>query len=121
TRDDAKGFEHFVALGEKAFNSFAEKEAQKAQEVRAAAVSIAGSEENWAAVEDWVSANASPEEKKEILAGFNQGGVIAKALAEHLVNLHSNAVGVTKEPTDAVSPNAHNAPTNAGRIGKEQY
>lgn len=108
----AAGWEQFVALGEQAWNKNAEKTKATAAAVKAMVVQAAGGEAEWTAVQKWASANASPEEKAEVNALLNKGGVSARGAVKYLMDAYAKAGNVTVTPAD---------PTlNAGRGGKPE-
>ena len=105
------GWEQFVALGEAAYEKVSKQESEKAQAGREAIYKVAGGEESWKAVQTWASSNATPEEKAEINALLNQGGLAAKGAAQYLLDAYNRANNVVVEPKDPTA--------NAGRGGEQ--
>lgn len=105
----AVGWEQFVALGEMAFGRVKEQTSAKEAQMVKAVHDAAGGEEQWGAVKQWASSNATPEEKAEINALLNQGGLAAKGAVKYLVEAYNKANNVVVEPRDAAA--------NAGRAG----
>lgn len=97
----AAGWEQFVALGEAAFARTKEANETKAKAARAAVIKEAGGAEEWAAIQKWASANATPEEKAEINALLNQGGLAAKGAVRYLAEVYNRANNVVVNPADA--------------------
>lgn len=110
------GWEQFVALGEAAYARENAAATAKNEAIREAVYKEAGGKEEWAAVQQWASDNATPEEKAEVNAMLNQGGLASKAAVRHLVEAYSRANNVTVEPRDGTasasrgSPAGDNAP-----------
>ncbi len=105
----ATGWEQFIALGEAAFSRTKEQEAAKTAALQNLIVNTAGGKEEWAAVQQWASSNATPEEKQQINALLNQGGLAAKGAVKYLVDAYGRANNVTVNPRDVAG--------NAGRAG----
>lgn len=101
-----QGYAEFIALGEEAYKRQAEKAAAAAETTRKTIYDVAGGQDEWAAVQKWASENATAEEKAELNAQLNAGGLKAKAAAAYLVSAYNKAGNVTKEPADVVAPNA---------------
>jgi len=101
------GADAYVALAEGAFKEMQAHKADKEANTRALGVSIAGSEEELVAVLDWASANAEPNEKAEVNAMLERGGLAAEAVLHYLHNGYLNASGTTRSPMrTAVSQDA---------------
>lgn len=102
------GWEQYVALGEQAYQRNAEASKAAAAATLAAAEQIAGGADEWKAIQAWASANATPQEKAEINALLNAGGVKAKSAVVYLAGLYnkSNPERTPEDPT-----------ANAGRGG----
>lgn len=113
-----QGWEQFVALGEAAYTRT--KEAEKANSAKIAALvhEAAGGPEAWAEVQKWAAANATQEEKAEINALLNKGGLAAKGAVQYLVGAYNRATNVEATPADPVAragrgggvPTGDNAP-----------
>lgn len=101
-----QGYAEFVELGEQAYARTQEKNKAAAEATRAAVHAAAGGEEQWAAIQKWASANASPEEKAEINEQLNKGGIAAKAAVTYLMTTYAKSADMTQEPASAVKPGA---------------
>lgn len=109
TKGIAGAAEH-VALGEQAYgNRLAVQNAQVEKE-KASILEVVGGEANWSAIKEWAKANAEPAEAIAVNKALSAGGLVAKAVAAHLANLHSRATGTTVEPA---SVNGGNVASNA--------
>lgn len=112
-----QGWEQFVALGEAAYTRKAAETAKAQEAVKAAVYKEAGGKEEWEAVQKWASANATAEEKAEINALLNKGGLAAKGAVKYLVDAYGRANNVEVNPRDPLAsasrggvPNADTAP-----------
>lgn len=118
----AKGWEQFVALGEDAFKRTSAANTAKAEAVKKVVQEVAGGAEQWAEVQKWASANATAEEKAEINALLDKGGLQAKAAAKYLVDMYSKAGNVVtepKDPTEGASRGGKSAASNGPLSAKE--
>lgn len=95
-----QGWEQFVALGEQAFKKTAEQTEAKSKALREAVHKEAGGPEEWGAIQKWAGANATPEEKAEINALLNQGGLQAKLAVRYLASAYAKATNVVQDPKD---------------------
>jgi len=114
------GWEQFVALGEAAYARKAEGETKKAEAIRETVFKEAGGKEEWGNVQKWASSNATPEEKTQINALINQGGLAAKSAVKYLVDSYNRANNVEVNPRDPLEaatrggvPNAATGPLSA--------
>lgn len=103
------GWEQFIALGEAAFARTSADADKKAAASREAVIKEAGGEESWNAVKAWAGTNATPEEKEQINALLNQGGLAAKGAVRYLMEAYNRANNVEVNPNDPIA--------NAGRQG----
>lgn len=103
--DKARGWEQYVALAEKGFEEIQEKHVAREIETENTVYELVGGEDNWRAIQEWASSTADPEEKEEINAAFEAGGLQAKMAAAFLQQMHAAAVGV-REPAPAVNEEA---------------
>jgi hypothetical protein len=89
----AEGAAAYVAIAQQAHSRKAE--AEKAQEAQRTTVlhDTMGGEAGWQAVKNYVAANATPEELKEINANLNRGGLAAKATARYLKEVYERGTG----------------------------
>lgn len=106
------GWEQFVALGEQAVSKRTAAATEAKNAVKKMVVEAAGGEQEWNDVQKWASANATPEEKAEINAMLNKGGVAAKSAINYLMNAYSKAGNVVVNPADPTA--------NAGRGGRNE-
>lgn len=119
------GWEQFIALGEAAYARTTADNEKKAAASREAIYKIAGGEENWNAVKTWAGANATPEEKAEVNALLNQGGLAAKGAVQYLLQAYAKAANVEVNPRDplanagALPAAAANAPLSAREYAAE--
>jgi hypothetical protein len=102
-----QGWEQFVALGEAAYARTTADNDKKAAANRELVIKTAGGEEAWNAVKAWAGTNATAEEKAEINALLNQGGLAAKGAVQYLVAAYGRAANVEINPADPLA--------NAGR------
>lgn len=116
----APGWEQFVALGEAAYSRKAAEAASQRTALQEAVFKEAGGKEQWTAVQQWASANATPEEKAEINALLNKGGLAAKGAVKYLVDAYGRANNVEVNPRDPTAtasrggvPDAATAPLSA--------
>lgn len=116
-----RGWEQFVALGEAAYSRTTAEAEKKATAGREAVYKEAGGEENWNAIKAWAGTSATPEEKAEINALLNQGGVAAKGAVQYLARAYARANNVEVNPRDALAnagsgggvPSATNGPLSS--------
>lgn len=99
----ATGWEQFVALGEAAYTRKQAEAAAQRSALQEAVFKEAGGKEQWEAVQKWASANATPEEKAEINALLNKGGLAAKGAVKYLVDAYGRANNVEVSPRDATA------------------
>lgn len=119
--DKAQGWEQFIALAEKSYaDTKAANEARAAKD-REAIYGAVGGEAQWAAIQQWASANAEPEEKAEVNAALAAGGRQAKAMAVYLAQLYAQASGTTVNPANPLSPNATGGAPTSGALSPRQY
>lgn len=117
------GWEQFVALGEASYKRTSEANSAKQAKDQAAIFNLAGGKEAWGEVQQWAGANATPEEKVEINALLNQGGLAAKGAVQYLLSAYAKAGNVTVEPKDAIGNAARGgSPSgNAGPLSPREY
>lgn len=97
------GWEQFVALGEAAYERASATAKAKSEAIRESVYKEAGGKDEWAAIQKWASDNATPEEKAEVNALLNQGGLAAKAAVRHLSEAYGRANNVTINPRDGTA------------------
>lgn len=119
------GWEQFVALGEAAYARTTADNDKKAAASREAVYKVAGGEDNWNAIKTWAGTNATPEEKAEINALLNQGGLAAKGAVQYLMQAYAKAANVEVNPRDplanagALPAAVANAPLSAREYAAE--
>lgn len=105
------GWEQMVALGEAAYARTQAADKAKGEALVSLVHEVAGGKEEWAAIQKWAGANATPEEKLQINGLLNQGGVAAKGAVQYLASAYARAANVVVEPKDGTA--------NAARIPGE--
>lgn len=110
-----QGWEAMTALGEEAYKRLANEAKSRADAVAKTVHAIAGGTEAWSAVQQWASSNATQEEKAEINALLDKGGLQAKAAAKYLVDMYNKANNVTVDPKDPTQ-----GATRSGTVGTDQ-
>lgn len=118
-----QGWEQFVALGEAAYTRRAAETAKTQEAVKAAVYKEAGGKDEWEAVQKWASANATTEEKAEINALLNKGGLAAKGAVKYLVDAYSRANNVEVNPRDPLASASRGGvpATDSGPLSPRQY
>lgn len=119
-----QGWEQFVALGEVAYTRTTAEAEKKATAGREAVYKEVGGEENWNAIKTWAGSNATAEEKAEINALLNQGGLAAKGAVKYLADAYTRANNVEVNPKDALANAAAGggAPSSAnGPLSSKEY
>lgn len=119
--DKAKGWEKYVALGEKAAKESSEKATAKVAADKALIHSAVGGEENWKAISEWAGKNAEPAEKDAVNAALKQGGLVAKVMAQWLSAQHAKASGTVKTPANVAAPGAAGKADVAGPLTAADY
>jgi hypothetical protein len=101
--DKAPGSKAFVELAKQSYER--KQESVKSAESATAKVvhDAVGGPENWAAIKEWATANADPDEKRQLNAAFAAGGFAAQAAAEKLAQLYQRQGG---KPKSVVKANA---------------
>ena len=118
--DEGKGGDRYLAIAKDAYsrlqtNSKAEYEARKQ-----VVVDAVGGEETWTSIQEFVKANAEPQELDEVRAALTQGGIVAKAMAELLHRQYLAASGTTVEPASPVR-NQASAPAGGAPLTRAGY
>lgn len=120
------GWEQFIKLGKEAYAKQDAAAKAKQAELQTMVEKVAGGKEQWAAVQSWASANATPQEKAEINALLKQGGLAAKGAVKYLVDTYSAATNVVVDPADPTSgasrtntPTVENGPLTAREYATE--
>lgn len=119
-----QGWEQFVALGEVAYTRTTAEAEKKATAGREAVYKEAGGEDNWNAIKTWAGSNATAEEKAEINALLNQGGLAARGAVQYLAGAYAKANNVEVNPRDAMANAAAGggAPSSAnGPLSSKEY
>lgn len=103
---DIKGYDAVVRLAKDAF-ARKQAETQKAEKVLLDYASkTAGGEQNWKTVQSWASKNLTPASKAQVNAALDQGGLVAEAMIDRLVNMVRAKVTLAKQPGNPVSASA---------------
>lgn len=97
-REGVRGADQVIALAKDAFAQEQAKVKQQQQELNGFAHEVAGGADNWAQVQSWASANADPNEKREINAALAAGGFQAKAAINFLVAQYAKTNTLAKAP-----------------------
>lgn len=122
SRDDARGYEAYMTLGEKAYQSLSKKEQDKMQATEQAVLSAVGGQERYAEIQAWAKANADPDERAQINAMFDAGPIQAKAAAIYLAQCYANAHGTVTEPASATRPGQVRQPAASnGALSPQEY
>lgn len=119
--DKAKGYERFLALGEKAFKESAAKAETANAQLQETIHKAVGGQEEWEAVRAWASGAASPEEKASINAALKLGGPAAVAMAKELAGLYRANPKSTQNPAATTNPNASGKAASQGPLTAAQY
>lgn len=116
-----QGADRVVDLGVEAFKAFENKGRENTEKVGNLANQIAGGADQWQQVRAWASTNGTAEEKAQLNAMLQAGGLQAESAINYLVQQY-NAQGGTQEPKAVASPNAApRAGDAAGPMTKGQY
>lgn len=102
----AVGADKIIALAQRSYEQHVESENARNAETGQSLIEIAGGEEQWEEVVGWARENAEPEEKEEINALLQKGGISAKIAAQFLVTSFRASQGTEFEGTPAASPSA---------------
>jgi len=107
------GWEQFVALGEAAYARTQAAAKEASAKIVAIVHEVAGGADKWAEVQKWAAANATPEERTQINALLNQGGLATKGAVQYLVGAYNRAANVDATPVDplALAGRGGGAPT----------
>lgn len=120
--DKAKGFEKFVALGEKSYAAVDASRKEAAEGLRKTVEAAAGGAESWQAVQAWASANATPDQKVQINAAIKAGGLAAASVVEKLTSMYQRSAEFTKTAPSARKPNAtSSSQADAGTLSPKDY
>lgn len=118
----AVGADKIIALAQRSYEQYVEAEQARNAETGQALIEIAGGAEQWEEVVAWARENAEPEEKEEINALLQKGGISAKIAAQFLVTSFRATQGTEFEGRPAASPSAA-APASspAGPISRVEF
>jgi hypothetical protein len=119
--DKAKGYEKYLAAGKTAFEGIAAEAKAKGEKLVAKINEFAGDPNAWAEARAWAGKNAEPAEKAAINAALKEGGVVAFAVAKHLIELHQRQPGATKTAASALVPGASNTSAASNALSPQQY
>jgi hypothetical protein len=115
------GWAEHLALGEEAYTKTKAEHDARAAKDKAAIFDLVGGEKQWGEIQQWASANAEPAERDAINAAMQSGGIVAKATAKYLADLHARAAGTTVEPANVGSIVQANAAPSSGALNPEAY
>ncbi|ALF01672.1 scaffold protein [Caulobacter phage Percy] len=96
--DKAKGYENFVALGERAYKDAKAEADRTATAKQAAILEAAGDEDTWKAVLAWAGTVAEPHEKTRLNAMLEGDEFQARAAANLLVSQYNKRVNAPLKP-----------------------
>ena len=118
----AVGADKIIDLAQRSFEKYQEEEQSNLAETGKALIEIAGGEDQWEEVVTWAKDNAEPEEKEEINALLQKGGISAKIAAQFLVSSYRNTQGTEfegKSAAPAAATPAASAPS--GPISRVEF
>lgn len=120
--DKAKGFEKFLGVAKDSHSRVVQSKQAKEKATLDAVVAAAGGVKEWNALQAWVVAEASDEQKAAINAAFAQGGFAAESVVRSLAQLYAQS-GVSKnKPAAVVKPTAAGEPAKAeGALSASEY
>lgn len=102
---DAKGAAQVINLARKSYESYQAKAQEAAQATQQILHQAAGGEEEWAAVQQWASENATEDEKAFINKALAEGGVAAGIVGQWLAsNFRSSTETAFKGKEAAKAP-----------------
>lgn len=119
--DKAKGWERFLALGEKVYEARKAEQDKSNLELSKKISDAVGGDENWGQIREWASKNAEPAEKVQVNAAFQAGGVAAVAMAMYLGHLYAKDPNATREGKPAVQAGAPGKATAAAPMTAQAY
>jgi hypothetical protein len=99
--DKAKGYERLIALAMEADGRLTEKATARTANINAAISGVLG--ETQAAVLEWATTTATPDEKRDINAMLRANPVQARAAAMMLADLYAKASGTVVKPASATT------------------
>lgn len=118
--EKATGWEQFVALAERSYESTVKQAQESAAKTRALVEDAVGGAENWKEIQAWAKQNADPAERAQINSMLNQGGIAARAAAKLLGELYAQQAAV-KEPANAASNVRSKAAASNGALSPAEY
>lgn len=84
--DKAKGYDKFIALAKKSYSEAQAADQATATAIQTAVFEVAGSAEQWKAIQEWAKKEADPKEKEAINRMLSADPIQARAAAQLLVN-----------------------------------
>lgn len=111
-----QGWKEMVELGKQGYGRMQAGQKEAAAKTLAAVEAVAGGKEQWAAIQSWARDNATPEERTEINAQLNAGGMQAKMAATYLRDAYTRASNVNVTPPDGLTYKGDNKPA-ASAVG----
>ena len=118
--DKAQGSDRYLALAKDAYGRLQANDKSAYEARKAIAHEAVGGEETWNSIQEFVKANAEPEELEQVKAAMLQGGVVAKAMAEHLHRLYLASSGTVAEPASATR-HQPTAPAGGAPLTRQGY
>lgn len=121
---NVQGWQQMVALGKAGYERMQNSQKEAVSKTRDLVEQVAGGKEEWAAIQSWARENATPEERNEINAMLNAGGLQAKTAATYLKDAYARAANVNVDPPDARSFKAgdnRSAPASNGPLTASAY
>uniref|UniRef100_A0A7M2QLY2 Capsid and scaffold protein n=1 Tax=feces metagenome TaxID=1861841 RepID=A0A7M2QLY2_9ZZZZ len=108
-REGVRGADAVIALAKEAYEVEKAKVEGQKQEIAKFAYEAAGGQQNWQAVQQWASANATPQEKQQINSLLASGGFAAQSAISFLVQQYSKVNTLERAPTRVAKANAGGA------------
>ena len=118
---DAKGSEAYIKLGQKSYSDLKAKADEKRQKDVAMVNDIMGGAEEWGKVRAWALANADDDEKKEIAAALQAGGLKTRMAAVFLKDAYGRAHNVSDDGEGRAVSTAKGAPSNTDALDPRAY
>ncbi|OZI20058.1 hypothetical protein CAL26_21120 [Bordetella genomosp. 9] len=118
------GGEAYIALAESGYAEYKAGQDAKTQAVQQIVLNAAGDEQAWNEVLDWARANAEEHERAAVNYAFDQGGILAEAMAQYLVGAYRAQPGVStpQQGSPATSTAAARpAATDAGPLSPKDF
>jgi hypothetical protein len=130
---DVKGYDRYIALGEKAYKDTTASTAARQAADRKIVEDAVGGAAEWATIQKWAVEKADPDEKAAVSAALRAGGVQARMAAVFLRDSYSRATGAAEtegagaavaatkgaasSATDTLNASAYAKAVAAARVG----